>query len=118
MNHTRGIWRTRPGIPVPGLHQPRNGCGHMAIRRTVYFTGTVQGVGFRFTTRRLAAGYSVTGWVRNLPDGRVELVAEGSPEEVDGFVAAVRREMEPCITDVSVAEARAAGTFDDFSIAY
>jgi len=78
----------------------------------------VQGVGFRFTTRRIAAGFPVTGSVRNLPDGRVELVAEAPPETLDGFVEAIRREMASCITDVSVTEAQATGAFGGFSIAY
>jgi len=49
----------------------------------------VQGVGFRYTVRQLAKGYDVIGWVRNLPDGRVELLAGGQSEEVDGFLAAI-----------------------------
>jgi acylphosphatase len=56
----------------------------------VFYEGRVQGVGFRYTARRVAAGFDVAGFVRNLPDGRVELVASGDDEEVDGFLAAVR----------------------------
>ncbi|MBL8829940.1 MAG: acylphosphatase, partial [Planctomycetaceae bacterium] len=48
-----------------------------AIRRRVLFHGRVQGVGFRVTTRSIAQRFAVTGWVRNLPDGSVELLAEG-----------------------------------------
>jgi acylphosphatase len=59
-------------------------------RRTVYFTGHVQGVGFRYTARSIARGYDVSGLVRNLPDGRVELVAEGKPHEVVAFLGEVR----------------------------
>ena len=47
------------------------------IGRRVFFEGRVQGVGFRYSVRQLAKGYDVAGWVRNLPDGRVEL--EASP---------------------------------------
>lgn len=65
----------------------------MAIeRRRVFFEGTVQGVGFRMTTRRLAQGRPVAGFVRNLPDGRVELLVEGKPEALDHFLAAIGRE--------------------------
>jgi acylphosphatase len=46
-------------------------------------------VGFRYTVRHLAKGYDVIGWVRNLRDGRVELLAAGQPEEVDGFLSAI-----------------------------
>lgn len=56
----------------------------------VHYTGRVQGVGFRYTSRRVAAGFDVAGYVRNLPDGRVELVASGEAEEVEAFVEALR----------------------------
>ncbi|HTS17176.1 MAG TPA: acylphosphatase [Verrucomicrobiae bacterium] len=62
----------------------------MRKRATVFYTGRVQGVGFRYTAREIACGYDVTGYVRNLPDGRVELVAEGDDEEVRAFVDAMR----------------------------
>jgi acylphosphatase len=56
----------------------------------VFYEGRVQGVGFRYSARRVAAGFDLAGYVRNLPDGRVELVASGDEEEVDGFLQAVR----------------------------
>jgi len=56
----------------------------------VFYEGRVQGVGFRYTARRVAAGFDVSGYVRNLPDGRVELVASGDREEIDGFLDAMR----------------------------
>jgi acylphosphatase len=56
----------------------------------VFYEGRVQGVGFRYTARRVAAGFEVAGHVRNLPDGRVELVASGDGSEVDAFLAAIR----------------------------
>lgn len=59
------------------------------IARRVFFEGRVQGVGFRYTVRHLAKGYDVIGWVRNLPDGRVELLAGGQPEELDAFLDAL-----------------------------
>jgi acylphosphatase len=51
----------------------------------------VQGVGFRFTVRHIAKGFDVTGWVRNLPDGRVQLQVSGDPEEVRAFLDEVAR---------------------------
>lgn len=56
---------------------------------TVFFTGHVQGVGFRYTTVQVAKEFEVTGFVRNLADGRVELQAEGEPGELDAFIKAV-----------------------------
>lgn len=57
---------------------------------TVLYTGRVQGVGFRYTVKSLTTGFEVTGTVRNLADGRVELQAEGAREELDAFRLAVR----------------------------
>ena len=59
-------------------------------RLHLFYTGHVQGVGFRFTVKQVAAGFEVTGTVRNLPDGRVELTAEGSRKELDGFCKAIQ----------------------------
>ncbi len=63
----------------------------MLKRLTAYFNGTVQGVGFRYTTQRLAGRFPVTGFVRNLSDGRVELVAEGEETKLQDFLAAIRQ---------------------------
>jgi acylphosphatase len=52
--------------------------------------GRVQGVGFRYTAKTVATGFDVTGLVRNRPDGQVELVAEGQPEELEAFRIALR----------------------------
>jgi acylphosphatase len=57
----------------------------MKVARKFIVSGDVQGVGFRFFTQRVAARHQVTGYVRNLADGRVEALAEGSPEGVEGF---------------------------------
>ena len=58
-------------------------------RVTVLYSGRVQGVGFRATVRYLACGYDVTGMVRNLPDGCVELIAEGTRAELDAFLTGI-----------------------------
>lgn len=59
--------------------------------KQVFYSGRVQGVGFRYTVKRIAGGYEVTGWVRNLPDGRVELQAMSTEgEELAAFLEAIR----------------------------
>lgn len=63
----------------------------MARRQViVYYSGRVQGVGFRYTVKTLAAGFEATGTVRNLADGRVEFAAEGDPAELEAFLQAIR----------------------------
>lgn len=61
----------------------------MKTSQHVIYSGRVQGVGFRYTVKQIAAGFDVTGWVRNLPDGTVETFAVGTLDEVDAFLAAV-----------------------------
>jgi acylphosphatase len=73
------IWRSRVEYQVPHLQQ-------VMISLQVFYEGHVQGVGFRFTVRHIAKGFDVTGWVRNLPDGRVELQVTGEEDEVRAFV--------------------------------
>ena len=57
----------------------------MKVARKFIVGGVVQGVGFRFFTQRIAARHQVTGYVRNLPDGRVEALAEGAPQNIEAF---------------------------------
>ncbi|HXR03635.1 MAG TPA: acylphosphatase [Verrucomicrobiae bacterium] len=56
----------------------------------IFYSGHVQGVGFRYTAKTVALGFEIAGIVRNLPDGRVELTAEGAREELEAFRQAVR----------------------------
>ena len=57
----------------------------------VFYEGRVQGVGFRYSVRQIAKGFNVTGWVRNLADGRVELQVSGEAEEVSAFLEGIRQ---------------------------
>ena len=59
-------------------------------RMQIFYSGRVQGVGFRYTAKTVAAGFEVTGSVRNLPDGRVQLIAEGPKDELDAFRQGIR----------------------------
>jgi acylphosphatase len=63
------------------------------LHATVYFSGHVQGVGFRYATLQVAKEFDVAGYVQNLPDGRVLLEAEGLARTVDEFIAAVQERM-------------------------
>ncbi len=88
-------------------------------RMQVFFSGTVQGVGFRFTAERLARRFSVTGFVRNLDDGRVEVLAEGEEAPLAEFLTAIRESgMKDYIRDIEVRWSDAENTFKRFSIAY
>jgi acylphosphatase len=87
-------------------------------RREILYRGRVQGVGFRYTTQRIASRLTVTGYVKNLPDGRVLLIAEGQPEELDGFLAAVREELGRYIVDVGQLVGPATGQYCRFDVRF
>lgn len=87
-------------------------------RARVIVTGQVQGVFFRDSTRRLATQAGITGWVRNLPDGRVEALFEGEEEAVRRLVAWCRHgPPEARVRDVAVTWEQATGEFARFTIA-
>ena len=86
-------------------------------RMQVFYSGRVQGVGFRYQARRVASGFEVTGIVRNLPDGRVELVAEGSEDELKGFREAIRGSgLGPMIRDEKEHWTEPSGEYRGFEI--
>lgn len=89
-----------------------------AQRREIYYSGQVQGVGFRYTTVRIARNYDVVGFVRNLPDGRVHLVVEGASEEIDAFLADIARSMGAYIRDRWMDIQTPTGEFGDFGIRF
>jgi len=83
----------------------------------VFYSGDVQGVGFRYTAKSVATGFEVTGTVRNLADGRVELIAEGARAELEGFRAAIRDAgLSGLIRDETVAWSDAQETLNGFEI--
>jgi len=88
------------------------------VRKHVYYQGTVQGVGFRFTTVRLADRYAVTGFVRNLPDGRVDLVVEGENKEIEAFLADLADSMQGYIRNTQTHDEPYAGEFQRFDVRY
>jgi acylphosphatase len=85
-------------------------------RREVYYSGRVQGVGFRFTVRAVAGRFAVSGFVRNLPDGQVHLVVEGSTGEIDLFLGAIQAEMRHYIAATQQTVSPATGRFNAFEI--
>ena len=87
-----------------------------AHRTTVIYTGRVQGVGFRATAAHLARRFAVTGTVRNLSDGRVELVAEGEPAEVDRLLAAVAERWAGHVDAADRGAGEPTGEFDAFNV--
>jgi acylphosphatase len=89
---------------------------HDREQREIHYAGSVQGVGFRYVVRSLAARFDVTGFVRNLPDGRVHLVVEGPAREVDDFLDAIKAEMATYVRDVQETTRPAAGRFYAFEI--
>lgn len=84
----------------------------------VLFQGQVQGVGFRYTACRLAGGFAVTGYVKNLPDGSVECVVEGEPEEIDAFLEALQQAMVGYIRRMTRQQVPATGRWDSFGVAW
>jgi acylphosphatase len=74
----------------------------MTVCKHVYYSGRVQGVGFRYTAQNVAEDFEIAGFVRNLPDGRVEVLAEGSPDQVEGYLSTLAQRMSGYIerTDV------------------
>ena len=87
-------------------------------RAEVVFRGRVQGVGFRYRTLQVAEAFDVAGYVRNLPNGTVEMVAEGEREQVDAFLTAVLERMGGYVTDHDSRWPDATGEYTGFGVRY
>ncbi len=91
----------------------------MAIKRAhIFYLGKVQGVGFRFTAEAVARDLGVVGWVRNLRDGKVEVLAEGEETTLKEFLEKVTQEMAGYIRDVEIYWEQPTGEFNDFGIKF
>ena len=91
----------------------------MRKRAHVYYVGRVQGVGFRMTAEELAQTLGIVGWVKNLRDKRVELVAEAEEQALREYLDAIRTgAMKNFIQQVEVSWSDASDTFNDFEIRY
>ena len=87
-------------------------------RRDVHYSGHVQGVGFRYTVRRRGRRPTKPGYVQNLPDGRVKVVAEGATAELDRYLAAIQAAMTENIDQKQTETAAATGEFPNFDIRF
>jgi acylphosphatase len=85
-------------------------------RREIRFSGKVQGVGFRYTTRDIATRHRVAGFVQNLDDGRVLLVVEGERLDIDGFLNDLRAEAQRNIRGEESVTLPVTNEYIDFSI--
>jgi acylphosphatase len=87
-----------------------------SVCRRVTYRGRVQGVGFRWTTARIARPLGVVGWVRNCNDGSVELVAQGTAEQVSALLDELSRAMAGYIESADVTEESVQADLSGFSI--
>jgi acylphosphatase len=92
--------------------------GDEVEQREIYYSGRVQGVGFRYTARSIAGQYEVTGFVRNMPDGRVQLVLEGSREEIQAYIQELQAEMGSYVQNTQVSARPASGRFRIFEVRF
>lgn len=88
------------------------------VRLHAFFKGAVQGVGFRYTTERMARRLPVAGFVRNLPTGEVELVAEGEEAVLQDFLKEIKKSFEGYLHGTDVKWGKATGEFRDFGIEF
>ena len=85
-------------------------------RYVVYYSGRVQGVGFRYSVCRLSGRFKVNGFVRNLTDGRVQVIAEGQADELDEFLRTIEGEMAGYIKTRELDQQEPTGEFSDFAL--
>ncbi|MBC8472228.1 MAG: acylphosphatase [Planctomycetes bacterium] len=88
------------------------------IARHITFSGRVQGVGFRFTARRAANRRQLTGYVRNMSNGSVEMLAQGQPEEVDDCIQDIKEYFYGSIRATSIREIPLDPKYSDFQITF
>jgi acylphosphatase len=84
----------------------------------ILYSGRVQGVGFRYTAREIADDLGITGWAKNLSDGRVEIVAEAQEEIVKSFIEQLSSHFKTYVQNAEVSWLQALGEFNDFSIKF
>ena len=90
----------------------------MNKRLHAYYSGSVQDVGFRFTAERSASSLGLTGWVKNLRDGRVEVLCEGREAALKGFSEKINDIFKEYIRDIDIEWGEATGEFEEFDIRF
>lgn len=88
------------------------------IARHIIFKGRVQGVGFRFTAHRIARGCQLTGYVRNLADGTVEMFAQGYTEDLDSCIEDIKEYFGDYIRETKINEIPIDTRYKDFKITF
>jgi len=88
----------------------------MIARAHIFYSGTVQGIGFRYTAQRFAMELGLTGWVRNLKDGRVEIIAEGSRDLINKFLSGLDKRFEGYIVNREIDYVETLPQHKDFSV--
>ncbi len=88
-------------------------------RAHIFYSGHVQGIGFRYTAQDIAMSMGLAGWVKNLEDGRVEIVAEGNEKDIKEFLDKVlKSQLGRYITNAELSWEKPTGEFDSFDIAF
>ena len=88
------------------------------IAKRIIFTGRVQGVGFRFTARRAASRRQLTGFVRNVPDGTVEMLAQGRSEDIDDCIQDLKEYFAGYLKETRIEEIPPDPRYTDFKITF
>jgi acylphosphatase len=84
----------------------------------IYYKGSVQGVGFRWRARKSAESFNLTGWVKNLPDGRVELLVQGNKNDITGFIDLLDKNLAGYILQKDINWQPAKVIFKEFEIRF
>jgi acylphosphatase len=111
-----GVAGVRSADPEPPPKKKKEDYKGKPAARHVFYTGRVQGVGFRATAEEIARDYPVTGWVKNLNDGRVELLAEGPGDAVEDFLKAIRGRWKKNIEKQQIEERPVSDKYKKFAV--
>jgi len=86
------------------------------IAKHIFFSGSVQGVGFRFTAERVAMRYNLTGFVRNTSEGRVEMLVQGRAEDIDDCIEDLQQTF--AVRNTQIEQVEFDSSYDDFRITF